>query len=133
MPDDRGVIAANRAFYAAFRAGDYGRLEALWAQRSPLLCTHPSWPALHGREAVLQSWRDILDGGPPPIECLEPRVTWVGELALLTCLEQIDQNLLAATNIFVREDDEWRLIHHHAGQLAVLRAPPTPPPSGAIH
>jgi hypothetical protein len=33
--------------------------------------------------------------------------------------------VLVATNVFVREHGQWRLVHHHASALA--RIPETPP------
>lgn len=114
------VLAANRAFYAAFHRRDARAMQALWALRAPIACIHPGWPPLTEREMVLQSWKDIL--GNPASPKVEPR----GEQALLLgpgtamviLVEVIGDQALAATNVFVREDGDWRLVHHQASPLA---------------
>jgi hypothetical protein len=55
----------------------------------------------------------------------------VGEAAFVVCAELIDDAELAATNLFVREDGAWRLVHHQAS--AVHRRPEPRPPSGVLN
>ena len=52
---DRAVREANLSFYEAFAHQDFEAMKQLWATQSPVLCIHPGWPALHGREQVLAS------------------------------------------------------------------------------
>ena len=119
MRDEEQVLAANATFYAAFAAKDPKAMEAVWARRAPLACIHPGWQALRGREAVLASWRSILSGpGAPPITCSGAVAQVVGDTAFVLCTERIPAAQLAATNVFVREDGAWRLVHHHAGSIA---------------
>jgi hypothetical protein len=40
----------------------------------------------------------------------------------VVCEEELDGGTLIASNLFVREDGSWRLVHHQAGQL-VARQP----------
>ena len=40
-----------------------------------------------------------------------------GDTALVICEESFREGRLVATNIFVREADDWRLLHHQAGPL----------------
>jgi len=40
-----------------------------------------------------------------------------GDVALVLCEEELDGGTLAASNLFIREDSEWRIAHHHAGQI----------------
>ena len=42
----------------------------------------------------------------------------IGDAAFVTCGESVGNNLLAATNLFVREGMAWRLVHHHASPVA---------------
>ena len=130
--DESAVLAANDAFYRAFAARDLPALERLWAQRAAVVCIHPGWQPLHGRDAVLGSWKDIL-GNPeaPSIACFRPTVHVLGEVAFVVCNERLPGAELVATNIFVREDGEWRLVQHHAGGVAVPT--PEPEPSGTVH
>ncbi|MDU6489344.1 nuclear transport factor 2 family protein, partial [Bradyrhizobium sp.] len=43
MSDESDLLAANAAFYAAFAAGDFAALAALWADRDGISCIHPGW------------------------------------------------------------------------------------------
>lgn len=119
MAEHDRVLMANEGFYLAFAEGDAPAMEALWAERAPVACIHPGWAPLWGREQVMRSWRDIFDAGPPPIRCHGARAHLYGEVAFVTCYEAIDGGLLAATNIFVREDEAWKMVHHHAGPAAL--------------
>jgi ketosteroid isomerase-like protein len=115
---DPEILAANQAFYDAFRSEDALAMEALWAHRSPVACIHPGWAALLGRERVMSSWREIMASGAPPIRCAAPRVQVLGDVAYVLCDEIVGGGRLVATNIFVREDGQWLLVHHHAGPVA---------------
>jgi ketosteroid isomerase-like protein len=112
------ILAANQAFYDAFRSEDALAMEALWAQRAPVACIHPGWAALVGREKVMSSWRAIMSSGAPPIRVTAPRVQVLGDVAYVLCDEIVNGGRLVATNIFVREDGQWLLVHHHAGPVA---------------
>jgi ketosteroid isomerase-like protein len=112
----RAALAANAAFYAAFAAGDAEAMEGLWATTSPVICVHPGTTALHGRDAVMQSWQEIL-ASPPPIRHDSAQVAVVRGLAIVTCLEHIDDDALCATNVFLWEDGAWRLAHHQASGI----------------
>ena len=57
MSNPEAVLFANEAFYAAFRAGDMDAMAALWAEDHAVVCLHPGAGPIHGREAVLESWR----------------------------------------------------------------------------
>jgi ketosteroid isomerase-like protein len=126
------VLAANLAFYDAFRKGDADAMDALWARTAPVACAHPGWTVLVGRERVMSSWRGILDGEPPLVRCAEARAHVLGDAAFVTCEERLPGVRLSATNIFVREDDAWRMVHHHASVLVEEEdddVPPGPPPT----
>lgn len=129
------VIAANREFYRAFAERDAAAMERLWATRAAVTCIHPGWNALAGREAVLRSWRDILGNpGAPRIRCRNETAVLHGEIGLVLCHEVLPDGLLVATNLFVRENDAWKMIHHQAGPLAEPPAANDPaPPAGRLH
>lgn len=119
MRDVAKVLAANEAFYAAFAARDVAAMEALWAQQAPVACIHPGWQPLHGREAVLASWRDIMSSPTsPPIRCAEPTAHVLGTMAMVICSERFPGAELVATNVFIQEGGEWKLVHHQAGGVA---------------
>ena len=135
MTDSDAVLAANLEFYRAFTARDLAAMEALWARRSPVACIHPGWPALTGRDPVMQSWRNIMSNpGSPRIACDAEEVLVYGDVALVVCEEELDGGILVASNLFVREEGAWRIAHHQAGQLvARQRQAPSRPPRSRLN
>lgn len=129
-PEQEAVLRANGAFYDAFARGDLDAMNRLWAERAEVACIHPGWRAIVGRDAVMASWQGILEGpDPPEITCSDPRVLVHGDSAAVLCTERLPGGELVATNLFVREADEWRIVHHHAGP-----APPDQPETDeAVH
>ncbi len=115
--DVEAVERANASFYRNFAARDMGGMDALWARHHQTTCIHPGWPLLVGREAVIESWKTILEGGgaPDTIRCLRPVIQILGDAAWVLCTEDLGAGSLVATNVFVREEAAWRLAHHQAG------------------
>ena len=74
----------------------------------------------------MESWRGILSNSDSPrIACYDERALLYGDAAFVVCEEELDGATLIASNWFVREDGEWRISHHQAGQLVARR--PTGP------
>jgi ketosteroid isomerase-like protein len=125
--DKDAVLAANLAFYQAFTSHDVAAMEALWARRAPVSCTHPGWEALMGRGAVLESWRSILENPEAPhVMCHDDIALLHGDVAIVLCEEELADGNLSATNVFVKEDGEWRLVHHQASPLLARGSPASP-------
>lgn len=125
MSDIQTVLFANDAFYAAFAGRDPDAMDALWAANAPVTCLHPGWPPLTGRDAVLKSWRAILTApSAPDVECRAPEAFVTGDAARVICFEVIGDTALIATNLFVRENGGWHLVHHQSGPS------PHVPPAG---
>jgi ketosteroid isomerase-like protein len=132
--DENAVLRANAAFYQAFAARDLRAMTGLWAREAQVVCIHPGWDVLVGRDAVLGSWRDILANPEnPQLECRNARAHLFDDVALVTCHEVLSEGVLVAANLFRREDDGWRMIHHQSGPLSVLPSPPPSRPSGTVH
>jgi len=128
------VLAVNAEFYSAFAERDLEAMDGLWARRSPVACIHPGWPPVTGRDEVLASWDRILgNAGSPAIECVSPEAFFCGDAIFVICFERIEDSLLAATNIFVREDGLWRMVHHQSGPTAGAPEPVSEAPPGTIH
>ena len=117
MSEEMDIVTANESFYEAFRGEDLEAMDRLWAQRAPVACVHPGWPPLIGRDQVMASWRAIMAGGAPPIRCGVARVLMLGDVAQVVCEEQIGDDRVVATNVFVREDGRWAMVHHHGSHL----------------
>ena len=117
---------ANEAFYLAFEAKDYDAMAHLWSEAHEVICLHPGWPALIGREAVMDSWRSIL-GNPE-----QSQVSFYGaetrqigsDTVAVVCYEQTPAATMIATNVFVVEDGRLRMVLHQAGFCANPPAPP---------
>ena len=116
------VLFANDAFYRAFSARDINAMSALWACEQPVFCLHPSWPALFGREHVLESWARIL-GNPqaPSVTAYGAKVIAFGDAATVVCYEQLAGGVCIASNGFVLEDNAVRMVWHQSGRC---EAPP---------
>jgi hypothetical protein len=116
MSERTAVLFANEALYAAFAGRDVDAMDALWARHCPVSVIHPGWKLVSGRESVMRSWQSILaNTGMPPITCHRAEANVIGEMAVVTCYEEIGGAVLAASNIFIREEGDWRLVHHQAG------------------
>ena len=126
MRAEAAVLFANESFYDAFRDRDLETMELLWAQRHPVACLHPGWPVLSTRESIMDSWQGIFASpAAPKIACYGAEVFILDAAAFVVCYEAMAGNtVLVATNIFVREDGQWRMVHHQAGPC---HEPPPPP------
>jgi len=107
----REVLVANQAFYRAFASRDFAGMEAMLATGVPVACIHPGWNVLRGRDLVLASWRSILSSPESPaVACANATAYPHGESAYVVCEEHIADAVLIATNVFVREHGEWKLV-----------------------
>ena len=126
------LMFANDAFYAAFASGDFEAMDDLWAKSHPVSCIHPGAPIMLSRTVVLESWRAILEGNEAPsIQHLDATPMVVGEVGWVTCLERVGESMIAATNIFVREDGQWKMTHHQAGPTTQTPRDEDPRPTQA--
>lgn len=122
LSDLDAVLSANLEFYRAFNDRDYRAMETLWAKTAPVLCIHPGWTAIAGRDHVVQSWRAILaNPQSPQVMVHDDRAFLYGDVAIVQCEEELDAGHLAATNMFVREAETWKMIHHQASQIVMRR------------
>ena len=117
MTEQEAILAANAADYRAFRMGDDALMGRVW-QDGAITCVHPGWPPIHGRAAVLASYRGIMSNpDQPEVACREEQVFVTGEVARVICVEAVSGVRLIATNLFLRNGETWRMIHHQASLL----------------
>lgn len=122
--DSAIALFANEAFYLAFSKHDLLAMEQLWAKESPLVCIHPGWPALTERNLILASWKSILQN--PATGAITPhhaRAFVYGAFAAVVCYEEVQGEFLAASNGFIFENGQPRMVFHQAspcGQLPSL-------------
>ena len=115
MTEKIKILFANDAFYLAFQNNDIEAMTTLWANRDDISCIHPGWNHLSGCDLVLASWDDILSGNKTPnFEIKGASVNIYENIAIVICYELFEKICLVATNIFVNENKEWRIIHHQS-------------------
>ena len=67
----------------------------------------------------MESWRRIINGpAPPAIECHAATAHLIGGTGLVTCYEKIGAEWLIASNLFVREGQDWAMVHHQSGPVS---------------
>lgn len=120
------VDAANSRFYRAFEELDLAAMERLWSRHETVSCVHPGWQLLDGRDRVMASWEGILRSTTRIRFRLRDKVVFVRDgLAWVYLVEEIEaeqregvvHGYAQTTNVFHREEGEWRLVHHHAAPL----------------
>lgn len=127
------VLEANDAFYRAFQKGDADALVAMLSRRDDLEVMHPGWPVIRGRALVTATWRDVA-ANPPPLRVAAPRVLPLGhDAAIVTCYEHIERTTLVATNVWVREAEGWRLLHHQSAPSVRDEDAAVAPPDDLFH
>jgi hypothetical protein len=117
---EQAVAWANERFYLAFASRDIAAMEDAWARDVPVACTHPGWLTLHGRLDVLDSWRAIM-ANPAQARVVpgDTRVTLLGSTAIVHCREFVAGSAIVATNVFVLQDGEWRMVDHHGSPVVM--------------
>jgi len=120
MDDANSALEANEFFYRAFNQKDTAEMDAAWSRRDDVTCIHPGWNLLASREEVISSWNAILNNpAQARIVVGGAGVTLLGDVALVLCRELAGGMPLLATNLFVREDAAWKLVHHQSGPVSM--------------
>ena len=129
--DENEVLAANRAFYAALHSLALPAMESLWLHEDWVKCLHPGWELLMGWDEVRGSWEEIFRSTEQMMVSISrPLVHVAGDAAWVSCLANVttaSQNnistaLVETTNIFVRRNGRWFIVHHHT--TPVVGPPP---------
>jgi ketosteroid isomerase-like protein len=130
--DEAGVHDANSAFYAALEACDLDAMSEVWEHSDRIVVTHPGWPMLRGWARVAASWDAIFrNTGYIQFVLTDEQVTVVGDSAWVTLDENILQSASSdeapadlsgskatSVNVFVRDEDTWRMVVHHASPVS---------------
>jgi hypothetical protein len=113
---DSAVIEfTNDAFYLAFNNRDLAQMDALWAIEHSTVCIHPGWDPLMDREEIMQSWENIFSGeSGSNMQCHGARVVNFGGVYSVICYEELPGGWLVATNTYLLEKGEVKMVHHQA-------------------
>ena len=125
--DEELVTKANTAFYRAFESLDINNMERVWAKDAQIECGHPGWRILRGWDAVMESWKRIFENTPAiQFMLTDVSVQVHGRVAWVTLYENLNSKLegqdvsatILTTNIFQKDAEGWRMIHHHGSSVA---------------
>lgn len=128
--EEYAVREVSAAFYRALSTLDLGTMEEVWSHDGNVTCVHPGWELLCGWAEVRESWRRIFAAeSPMRVEITDVQVQLLGVVAWVVCLEHITtavgsrflRSAAQATNIFLLQEGQWRMVHHHASPTT-LRA-----------
>jgi uncharacterized protein (TIGR02246 family) len=127
--DVDAVAAFTAAMYEAFEAADVDRMSLVWDDVQPdeVVCVHPGWPMLRGRDHVLRSWSAVM-AGTDYIQFFltDVQVSVAGDTAVVTCTENVltevsetapGNGTVVATNVLRRRPDGWRVQVHHGSPV----------------
>jgi ketosteroid isomerase-like protein len=123
---EKEIRAANDQFYAALNSmftGDLAPMNAIWSHQDDVTDLGPFGGRLAGWDAVGAEFKKEAGmklGGH--VICKDLLVRAAFEMGYTVCVEQ-GENMSAdgkpvmvshrATNIFRRENGQWKLVHHH--------------------
>jgi uncharacterized protein (TIGR02246 family) len=112
---------AEAAFYEALEAGDLEAMMEVWAEDEDIVCVHPGGPRLAGFDEVRSSWAQILGSGQRLKVHVSNQVVLSG---MMLAVHSVHESILvqgearprapiAATNVYLRTGNGWRMILHH--------------------
>ena len=98
-------------------------------------CTHPGLTCVVGDENVQESWKIVFQsvevteaersysGKKVDIRHIKVYVYANGNMGIVTCEEALDghvDGVLSCTNVFEKQNGEWKMIQHHTSLITVL-------------
>jgi ketosteroid isomerase-like protein len=131
--DTKAVEQATAQFYTSLNAmftGDAGPMQEIWSHADDVTYMSPAGGFQVGWDAVRDKWEEqaaLKLGGK--VEPSELRTTVGNDLAFTQCYER-GENLdsqgrtmqvsIRATNLFRKENGQWKMIGHHTDLLPFL-------------
>ena len=131
--DTKGAEEASSKFYASLNTlftGDAAPMQEVWSHADDVTYMGPAGGFQVGWDQVRAIWESqaaLKLGGK--VEPFETRVTVGDNLAFVQCVERGDnhdaeglpvQVSIRATNVFRKENGEWKMIGHHTDLLPFL-------------
>lgn len=124
-PED-AVREASARFYAALNQmlnGDATALEAVWSHGDNVTTMHPIGGRQIGWDQVKESWQNVASVASDGAAQLEDQwIRVIGNVAYEIGTEtghfklgghEVSGFHNRVTNIYVREDGTWKVVHHH--------------------
>ena len=122
------ILKINQLFYDALGTRNIHLMKEVWANEEKVGCVHPGWTILRSWEAIMQSWEGVFDPEDQvDINLSEIRIKIKDNIAWLTCVQEmvyirrdpVSFNLSQSTNIFEKNNNEWKMVIHHASPIPV--------------
>ena len=109
-------------FYEALQRGDIEALMAVWSDDEDIVCVHPGGPRIVGAAAIRATFDSIFANGPISVHPEKLRTVNTGHCAVHNLMERVDISTdegpntawVIATNVYIKTDQGWRLVAHHA-------------------
>lgn len=133
--ETQAVEAAAARFYASLNTmfqGDASPMQQVWSHADDVTYMGPAGDFKQGWNQVRDVWQAqaaLKLGGN--VEAIETRVTVGNDLAVTQCVEK-GSNLdaqgrpvpvsIRATNVFRKENGQWKMIGHHTDLLPFLQS-----------
>ena len=125
--DGRAIRAANEGYYAALSHRDAASLDKVWDHDGKVFNIFGvSKAPMIGWESVKNGYDDLFKRFPElSVEMPEPFIRQDGDSAVVIGVEtqkvklssgESANAMLPATNIFVKRDGRWLMIHHHSSR-----------------
>jgi ketosteroid isomerase-like protein len=120
------VRAASDRFYSALEAmanGDARSMAAIWSHEDDVTTMHPIGGREEGWDAVRGSWEGVASASTDGTLTRSDQVIRViGNAAYELCTESVSWTFAGepmslegrATNVYRKEQGEWKIVHHHA-------------------
>ena len=123
---------AEAAFYEALEAGDLEAMMEVWAEDEEVVCVHPGGPRLSGYDQVREGWAQLFGPGQRFKVHLSNQAVFS---SMMLAVHSVHENILvqgeqrprlpiAATNVYLRTGNGWRMVLHHGSPA------PQPPRAG---
>jgi ketosteroid isomerase-like protein len=122
-PDD---IEAQ--FYEAMQRADIDKLMAVWCDDDDIACVHPGAGRFVGASAIRASFEAIFANGAVDVAPERVRRVQTHACAVHSVLERVqartDQGVqvayAVATNVYVKTEQGWRMVVHHASLASLI-------------
>jgi len=122
---------AESAFYEALESADLDAMMEVWAEDEEIVCVHPGGARLAGYDQVRAGWAQIFGSGQRLKVFLNNVVVLSG---MMLSIHSVHENItvagegrprppVAATNVYLRTGNGWRLLLHHASPVPQAQQP----------
>jgi len=136
-PDD-----VELEFYDALQHGDIERLMALWSDEDEIVCVHPGGSRLIGAAAIRAAFGAMFANGSIAAEPHQVHRLESHAVAVHSVLERIRVAgggegerfaWVAATNVYVKSTQGWRMVAHHASPGTAAEANESSDAAAILH